>query len=157
MCLSSPSFPLQLSEGNSVRIADVGLSKPAVDITGTFAGTPVYMAPEVFHRQVYDSKADIYSLGIILWEMWYGQRAFKFAPAETLVDFFSLVDGAYRPGDVKGWKPPLTPWRELMEKCWKGDPEERPSAETCKTEAKMLAPFFKKEADQEWVNENVGF
>lgn len=115
------------------------------------------MAPEVFNGQVYDGKADIYSLGIILWEMWYGQRAFKFAPAETLADFFSLVDDGYRPGDVKGCKPPPTPWKELTEKCWKGDPEERPSAETCKAEAKMFAPFYQKEADQERVDKTLSF
>ena len=140
-----------------MRIADVGASKPAVDITGTLVGTPFCMAPEVFHSQVYDSKADIYSLGLILWEMWYVKRAFQSVQAKTLVDFFSLVDGGDRPGDVKGCKPPPILWKELTEKCWKGNPEERPSAETCKTEAKTFAPFYQKEADQEWVNITTDF
>ena len=54
-----------MSEDNTVKIADVGLAKAETDITGTFKGTPVYMAPEVFHSQVYDSKADIYSLALL--------------------------------------------------------------------------------------------
>ena len=73
-----------MSEENTVKIADVGLAKAEVDITGTFAGTPVYMAPEVHHSRVYDSKADIYSLGLIMWEMWYGQQAFADAPGKHL-------------------------------------------------------------------------
>ena len=145
------SFSLKVSEGNSVRIADVGLSKPAVDITGTFAGTPSYMAPEVFHSQEYDSKADIYSLGIVMWEMWYGQRAFAIVQAETLADLFSLVDDGYRPEHVRGCKKPLIRWKQLMEKCWKRNPDERPKAETCKNEAKMIV-FYERNETQ-----SVGF
>ena len=66
-----------------MKIADVGLAKAEIDITGTFAGTPIYMAPEVFHSQKYGTEADIYSLGLIMWEMWYGQRAFADAPGTT--------------------------------------------------------------------------
>ncbi|KAL9964138.1 hypothetical protein ACROYT_G027725 [Oculina patagonica] len=59
-----------------VKIADVGVSKQANMITGTRAGTTTYFAPEVIRSSVYDSKADIYSFGIMMWEMWYGTRAF---------------------------------------------------------------------------------
>ncbi|KAL9963739.1 hypothetical protein ACROYT_G027273 [Oculina patagonica] len=120
-----------LSEGNSVRITDVGVSKEAKDITGTLAGTPVYIAPEVFHSEVYDSKADIYSFGLILWETWYGQQAFAEVKLETLAAFFSLVDDGYRPKDVEGCKKPPRHWKELMEQCWHKNPEERPSAQNC--------------------------
>ena len=125
-----------------MRIADVGLSKPAVDITGTFVGTPRYMAPEVFRSQQYDVKADIYSLGIMMWEMWYGQRAFADIRVDT--PFFS-VDKGLRPEHVEGCKHPPTCWKELMEKCWKGNPEERPTTESCNNEAEMIVLYFEKE------------
>ena len=128
-----------------MKIADVGEAKQAVDILGTLAGTPLYMAPEVFHSQLYDSQADIYSLGIILWEMWYGQRAL--IPAKMLVALFAMVDEGYRPGDVQGCKPPADCWKELMEKCWKENPDERPTAESCKNEAKLIVSFFEKEQE----------
>ena len=35
-----------------------------------------YIAPEVIRSEFYDSKADIYSSGIMPWEMWFGERAF---------------------------------------------------------------------------------
>ena len=33
------------------------------------------MAPEVRQGKAYDSKADIYSFGLMMWEMWFGERA----------------------------------------------------------------------------------
>ena len=115
-----------------MKIADVGVAKQAGNL---------YVAPEVFHSQLYNSQADIYSLGIILWEMWYGQRPLM---TEPLLALFALVDVGYRPADVKGCKPPPDCWKELMEKCWNGNPEERPTAESCKKEAKLIVSFFEK-------------
>ena len=112
-------------------MTDVGVSKPAVDITGTIAGTPVYLAPEVFHSQVYDCKADIYSLGIMLWEIWYGEQAFGNVKVRTLGALFSLVDDGYRPGNVQGCNQPPPNWQMLMNQCWKRNPDERPTARKC--------------------------
>lgn len=123
-----------------MKIADVGLAKQAADITGTLAGTPAYMAPEVVNSRVYDSKADIYSLGIILWEIWHGLR-FP-APEGPPSKLFRMVDSGYRPGDVEGCTPPPDCWKELMERCWQGNPEKRPTAESCKNEAKMILSYF---------------
>jgi len=121
-----------------VKITDVGVAKDVNDITGTLEGTPVYIAPEVFHSQLYDGKADIYSFGLILWEMWYGQRAFaEFNGTMTL--FFSKVDKGYRPQDVKGSKKPPKQWRQLMSRCWERNPEQRPSANACNQEITTLS------------------
>jgi len=127
-----------LSEENSVKITDVGVSKDAKDITGTFTGTPVYIAPEVFHSEVYDSKADIYSFGIMLWEMWYGRQAFAEVRG-PMTALFSLVDEGYQPGDVKGGKKPPARWKKLMSQCWDRNPDQRPSAEFCNQEITILS------------------
>ena len=120
-----------MSEENTVKIADVGLAKAEVDITGTLAGTPVYMAPEVRHSRVYDSKADIYSLGLIMWEMWYGQGVFADAPGTTFQDFFDWVDEGNRPVHKQGCKTPPSFWEQLMKQCWDGNPDKRPTAKKC--------------------------
>ena len=121
-----------------MKITDVGVSKDAKDITGTLAGTPVYVAPEVFRSEVYDSKADVYSFGIMLWEMWYGRQAFaEFRGPMTA--FFSFVDGGNRPLDVEGGKKPPARWKLLMSRCWDGNPEQRPSAEICRQEITTLS------------------
>ena len=128
--LRAHSFTFKLSAENSVKITDVGVSKDAKDITGTLAGTPVYIAPEVFHSKLYDSKADIYSFGIMLWEMWYGQQAFAEFKG-TIEDFFNGVDKGCRPRAVEGSKTPPTLWEQLMSQCWDREPEQRPSATLC--------------------------
>ena len=114
-----------------MKIADVGLAKAEIDITGTYTGTPVYMAPEVFHSQVYGTKADIYSLGLLMWEMWYGQRAFADAPGTTLQDLFDWIDTGNRPVDRQGCKKPPSFWCKLMTECWDSSPEKRPTAREC--------------------------
>ena len=120
-----------MSEDNTVKIADVGLAKAEIDITGTFRGTPLYTAPEVFRSQVYDSKADIYSLGLLMWEMWYGQRAFADAARTTLHDFFDWVDKGSRPVHKQGFKTPPPLWEQLMTKYWDSNPDKRPTAMEC--------------------------
>jgi serine/threonine-protein kinase ULK/ATG1 len=58
------------------KIVDFGFAKliPGnTDIYGTVLGTIITMAPEVMRRQKYGLKADIWSIGIILYEMIYGK------------------------------------------------------------------------------------
>ena len=63
MCIIS-----QLSHEDDVRVANVSVSRGAKMTTGTMKET-FYIAPEVIKSGFYDSKADIYSFGIMLWEM----------------------------------------------------------------------------------------
>ena len=113
-----------------MKITDVGVSKDVKEITGTLEGTPAYIAPEVFHSKVYDSKVDIYSFGIILWEMWYGQQAFTEFEG-PITHFFRLVDEGHRPRIVEGSEEPPARWKQLMSWCWDRNPEQRPSAKIC--------------------------
>ena len=116
-----------------MRVTDVGVSKHAVDVTGTLAGTPVYIAPEVFRAKIYEFSADIYSLGIMLWEMWYGQPAFTNTTFTSLAEFFNLiVNEGCRPQLDNNCRPPPPYWQELMMKCWETDPTKRPDAKECK-------------------------
>ncbi|XP_066280830.1 uncharacterized protein [Branchiostoma lanceolatum] len=57
-----------------IKLADVGLTKKADDVTGTLCGTPPYIAPEVLQEKRYGKPSDMYSFGILLWEMWYGEE-----------------------------------------------------------------------------------
>ena len=126
-------FYIQLSEDDKVRVTDVGLSKHAVDITGTFVGTPVYIAPEVFRSKIYEFSADIYSLGIMLWEMWYGQRALININFTSLAEFGSLIQNeTHRPKHDDTCRPPPPHWVILMTMCWGTDPTKRPDAKKCK-------------------------
>jgi serine/threonine-protein kinase ULK/ATG1 len=76
--------PNLLSEETfSIKIADLGFSKfirdPIYDLNSTYCGTPINMAPEVLNRETYNYKADIWSLGTIIYEMITGHSPFKSA------------------------------------------------------------------------------
>lgn len=122
-----------------MKITDVGISKAAIDITGTLAGTPVHIAPEVFRSEVYNCQADIYSLAIILWEMWYGQEVYTEVRVKNLEAFFTTVQLGYRPKHVENCKQPPARWERLMNHCWDDDPQKRPTAKLCFQEMLKLS------------------
>ena len=61
-----------LSKDNTLKLGDFGVARElgeSVDFATTMCGTPYYMAPEVTRGQKYGSKADIFALGIALYEL----------------------------------------------------------------------------------------
>ena len=90
----------------------------------------MYLAPEVIESRLYDFKVDIYSFGIMLWEMWYGNRALLDVQGNVQEFFEKVVEGA-RPTHVEGSKEPPAGLQDLMQRCWDENPENRPGAREC--------------------------
>jgi len=66
------------SQGN-VKIMDFGIARSmesATRLTGSMMGTPAYMAPEQVSGKPVDYRTDIYSLGLVLYEVFTGKQAF---------------------------------------------------------------------------------
>lgn len=60
---------------NQIKIADFGFCKQLMgpeDLTHTMVGSPIYMAPEILRGYNYNIKADIWSMGVVLFEMLFG-------------------------------------------------------------------------------------
>ena len=78
-----------------VKVLDFGIAKLVGDTEleqrltaeGNSVGTPAYMAPERFTEEPYDGASDVYSLGVMLYEMLTGQPTF----AEAGNSFFKLI------------------------------------------------------------------
>jgi serine/threonine protein kinase len=73
---------IMLREDGSIALIDFGLSKDAalaLDLTDTGAifGTPHYMSPEQGHAEPVDERSDLYSLGVILFEMLTGEKPYR--------------------------------------------------------------------------------
>lgn len=68
-----------------VRLADFGLAGAVASDTAGLAGTPAYMAPELFAGQPSTIQSDIYALGLVLYEMFTGKPAFAGATVNEIV------------------------------------------------------------------------
>ncbi|KAM3142915.1 hypothetical protein pb186bvf_004978 [Paramecium bursaria] len=66
-----------IDQTGHIKLTDFGLSKMKFhEITGTIAGTPEYVAPEVLNEEGYNQSVDWYSLGVLIYEMLSGAPPF---------------------------------------------------------------------------------
>lgn len=118
------TFNLQISKHDNIKVTDLGLAKLKDRITGTVCGTPLYMAPEEHDAKPYCTKADMYSFGLMMWEMWLGKRVFSELLHLSRDQFFRRIkEENYRPQTPRSggrFYPNLPPakWTELMRFCW---------------------------------------
>ncbi len=74
-----PSNVFVMNDGG-VKITDFGISRASgmtrITATGSFLGTPAYMAPEQIDGSSADGRADLYALGVIMYEALSGRRPF---------------------------------------------------------------------------------
>jgi eukaryotic-like serine/threonine-protein kinase len=71
---------VMLTSQGQVKIADFGIARiesSSMTQAGTIMGTPAYMSPEQFMGQTVDARTDIYSAGVVLYQMLTGERPFE--------------------------------------------------------------------------------
>lgn len=84
--------PNILIHNGQVKLADFGFCKVLnhdKDLTQTMVGSPIYMAPEILKGQAYSAKADIWSLGCVLYELLYGECPYE---ESTIAKLISAVE-----------------------------------------------------------------
>lgn len=115
-----------LSAGNRVRIVDFGLARSfentGITHSGVILGTPAYMAPEQALGQQGDARSDIFSLGVIAFELLTGELPF---PSHSLSEsLLSRTRGRARP--IEYANPEIPAWlARIVMRCLERNPSDR--------------------------------
>ena len=116
---------IMLDGRGQVVITDFGLAGLADSIRGpeVRSGTPAYMAPEQLSGKEVSTRSDIYSLGLVLYEIFTGKRAFADAPAELLRTRGERTPS--RPSSVVKDLDPIV--ERVILRCLEAEPSARPA------------------------------
>ncbi|MCO5600010.1 hypothetical protein L7F22_054118 [Adiantum nelumboides] len=134
------SSNLLVDKNWTVKVADFGLSriKHATFLTAKSGrGTPQWMAPEVLRNEPSDEKADVYSFGVIMWELateevpWDGLNAMQVVGAVGFMNQRLQIPDNIEPE-----------WATLMKECWESDPKLRPSFQDITDRLKEMQKQF---------------
>lgn len=76
-----------------LKLADFGFARvlPSTSLADTLCGSPLYMAPEILRYERYDAKADLWSVGTVLYEMSTGRPPFR---ARNHVELLRKIEAA---------------------------------------------------------------
>ncbi|UZO15483.1 uncharacterized protein OCT59_006903 [Rhizophagus irregularis] len=118
-----------LVNNGKLIIADFGLSKKLAEVitnsAGNRYGVVEYVEPQCFKNINYkkDKKSDIYSLGVLLWEISSGRRPYSDCPRNLLNDH---IREGNREKPIEGTLPK---YQKLYQICWDDKPKSRPDIE----------------------------
>lgn len=121
------SANILLCSNGLVKVGDFGFSKlyaatVSDDVGRTFCGTPYYVAPEIWRRKPYSKKADMFSLGVLLYELLTLKRPFDGANMNEVMQ--KTLNGRFEPLPARV-SPEMS---EIVASLLSGDPQKRPSS-----------------------------
>src|SRR5689334_18277791 len=119
---------IMLDEHGDVRITDFGIAALAdeLDQREAMAGTPAYMSPEQLDGHELTTRSDIYALGLVLYEIFTGKRAFE---AATFNDLLRMRRSDNTPTSPTRHLPDLDPLVErVIFRCLERDAGKRPAS-----------------------------
>ncbi|GAA0186515.1 non-receptor serine/threonine protein kinase [Lithospermum erythrorhizon] len=109
----------------TVKVGDFGLSRLKHETyltTKTGKGTPQWMAPEVLRNELSNEKADVYSFGVILWELATQKIPWDNLNSMQVIGAVGFMDQRLEiPKDVD------PQWAAIIESCWLSESQSRPS------------------------------
>eukprot|EP00002_Diphylleia_rotans_P032506 TRINITY_DN6834_c0_g1_i7.p1 TRINITY_DN6834_c0_g1~~TRINITY_DN6834_c0_g1_i7.p1 ORF type:complete len:743 (+),score=123.55 TRINITY_DN6834_c0_g1_i7:182-2410(+) len=119
------SANLLVGDGYTVKVSDFGVSRiQSTQNTMTKCGTPAWAAPEVLRGDRYDEKVDVYSFGIIMWEMFSRRLPYADLRSSPAVITGEIASGRLRP--PVSFRSPQG-YEVLMTSCWAQESADRPN------------------------------
>ncbi|RHZ57523.1 hypothetical protein Glove_386g40 [Diversispora epigaea] len=135
-----------LYKSNTWYIGDLGLSGSVNKQLDSIYGNLPYIAPELLCKRNYTTKSDVYSLGIIMWEVITGETPFNNHNFNSNSEFALAIINGYRP---KLYKYIPYEYVTLMKQCWDANPDNRPDADTIETKIDSLIQLLYNEMDKQ--------
>uniref|UniRef100_A0A8C3A6Z1 Mitogen-activated protein kinase kinase kinase 7 n=1 Tax=Cyclopterus lumpus TaxID=8103 RepID=A0A8C3A6Z1_CYCLU len=120
-----PPNLLLVAGGTVLKICDFGTACDIQTHMTNNKGSAAWMAPEVFEGSNYSEKCDVFSWGIILWEVITRRKPFDEIGGPAFRIMWAVHNGT-RPPLIKNLPKPI---ESLMTRCWSKDPSQRPSTE----------------------------
>ncbi|NXJ10001.1 M3K7 kinase, partial [Odontophorus gujanensis] len=120
-----PPNLLLVAGGTVLKICDFGTACDIQTHMTNNKGSAAWMAPEVFEGSNYSEKCDVFSWGIILWEVITRRKPFDEIGGPAFRIMWAVHNGT-RPPLIKNLPKPI---ESLMTRCWSKDPSQRPSME----------------------------
>lgn len=122
------------------KIGDWGSARATLAGSRTMThgvGTACWMAPEVLKHARSSKYSDVYGFGIVLWELATRREVYEGLESTQII---AMVANDHLRPDI----PPGCPWNDVMVKCWREVPSERPTYEEIVKELNRLGPSVKK-------------
>jgi len=124
----------------NAKIGDWGSARATLAGSRTMThgvGTACWMAPEVLKHARSSKYSDVYGFGIVLWELATRREVYEGLESTQII---AMVANDHLRPEV----PTDCPWNDVMVKCWREVPSERPSFEEIVKELNRLRPVIKK-------------
>ncbi|XP_026756151.2 mitogen-activated protein kinase kinase kinase 7-like [Galleria mellonella] len=132
-----PPNLLLVGGGQRLKICDFGTAVDKATYMSNNKGSAAWMAPEVFEGSSYTEKCDVFSWGIILWEVLSRRKPFEEGGSAYRIMW--AVHTGQRPNLIEGCPRPI---EQLMTQCWHKVPAERPSMAQVVELMTALCEFF---------------
>ncbi|XP_010877416.1 mitogen-activated protein kinase kinase kinase 7 [Esox lucius] len=133
-----PPNLLLVQGGTVLKICDFGTACDIQTHMTNNKGSAAWMAPEVFEGSNYSEKCDVFSWGIILWEVITRRKPFDEIGGSAFCIMWAVHRGT-RPPLIKDLPEPI---EGLMTHCWDKEPAQRPSMEEVRNTMASLMKYF---------------
>ncbi|KAG9300790.1 hypothetical protein G9A89_023588 [Geosiphon pyriformis] len=139
---------------NVVTIGDLGLCQPTNNEAKTTTeekklfGVIPYIPPEVLRGEKFTTAGDIYSYGMLLWELSTGKPPFHDCPHDQIL-IIAILNGQ-RPNITSPFIPP--PIAKLIKRCWDANSKNRPTARELTEKFMELRYLYNYNRFKRWIH-----